>query len=202
MSAVRQNTGSGGATCSVPLCAAALRGAVRWCLRLHPRLSPRSHTQTSNSPLPPPPSTRPLPRPYPLPRYYGGSYDTFLKVRAEQRANQAAVAKDQEARSAHLKQFIQRFGHGNKKMARQAQSRMKMLKRMEGEAVEVDFDDPYLKLDFPSASALPPPCISVLDAAFGYDGQPLLYGAGRAEVTERALCASECAVIRCMPAML
>lgn len=28
-------------------------------------------------------------------RYYGGSYDTFLKVRAEQRANQAATARDQ-----------------------------------------------------------------------------------------------------------
>lgn len=97
----------------------------------------------------------------------------------------------------------------------QAQSRMKMLKRMEGEAVEVEcalyppthppthpypptypptnlptdypaplptrapsYDDPYLRLDFPSAASLPPPCISVLDAAFGYDGCPLLYGAG------------------------
>ena len=58
-------------------------------------------------------------------------------MRAEQRANQAAVAKDQEARTAHLKQFIARFGHGNKKMAKQAQSRMKMLKRMADEAVEV-----------------------------------------------------------------
>lgn len=54
---------------------------------------------------------------------------------------------------------------------------MKMLKRMESEAVEVDYDDPYLRLDFPSASYLPPPCISVIDAAFGYVGCPLLYGA-------------------------
>ena len=42
------------------------------------------------------------------------------------------------------------------------------------EAVEVDYDDPYLRLDFPSAQMLPPPCVSVLDVAFGYtDDQPL-----------------------------
>ena len=33
---------------------------------------------------------------------------------------------------------------------------------------EVDFDDPYLKLDFPSATTLPPPCISVNNVAFAY----------------------------------
>lgn len=38
------------------------------------------------------------------------------------------------------------------------------------------YDDPYLRLEFPSASYLPPPCISVIDAAFGYEGCPLLYG--------------------------
>ena len=31
----------------------------------------------------------------------------------------------------------------------------------------MDFDDPYLKLDFPSATTLPPPCISVTNVAFG-----------------------------------
>eukprot|EP00927_Polykrikos_kofoidii_P074107 TRINITY_DN7006_c0_g2_i1.p1 TRINITY_DN7006_c0_g2~~TRINITY_DN7006_c0_g2_i1.p1 ORF type:complete len:624 (-),score=139.64 TRINITY_DN7006_c0_g2_i1:120-1991(-) len=107
--------------------------------------------------------------------YYGGSYDTFLRVRAEQRANQEAVKGIQDRRVAHLKQFIARFGRGHKKMARQAQSRMKMLDKMQEEAVEVDFDDPYLKLDFPSAPELPPPCISVIDAAFGYTEERTLY---------------------------
>ena len=41
--------------------------------------------------------------------------------------------------------------------------------------VQVDYDDPYLRLDFPSASALPPPCVSVLDVAFGYTDDQLLY---------------------------
>ena len=108
--------------------------------------------------------------------YYGGSYDTFLKVRAEHRANQMSTAATQQRRMAHLKQFIQRFGQGHKKMAKQAQARMKMLTKLQEEAVEVDYDDPYLKLDFPCATALPPPCISVTNVAFGYDAdKPPLY---------------------------
>lgn len=107
--------------------------------------------------------------------YYGGNYDTFLRVRAEHRANQEAVSQMQGRKAAALKSFIARFGHGHKKMAKQAQSRMKMLAKLQEEAVEVDFDDPYLKLDFPSAAELPPPCISVLDAAFGYTDDKILY---------------------------
>lgn len=109
-------------------------------------------------------------------QYYGGSYDTFLRVRAEQRVNQESLAAQQDRKTAHLKQFIARFGRGHKKMARQAQSRMKMLTKLQEEAVSVDYDDPYLKLDFPSAPELPPPCISVIEAAFGYDpDRPPLY---------------------------
>jgi len=107
--------------------------------------------------------------------YYGGNYDTFLRVRAEQRTNQEAIAAQQGRKVDHLKQFIARFGHGHKKMAKQAQSRMKMLTKLQDEAVEVDFDDPYLKLDFPSAPTLPPPCISVIDASFGYTEDRVLY---------------------------
>mmetsp|Transcript_20329 Transcript_20329/g.58938 ORF Transcript_20329/g.58938 Transcript_20329/m.58938 type:complete len:622 (-) Transcript_20329:227-2092(-) len=107
--------------------------------------------------------------------YYGGSYDTFLRVRAEQRTNQEAMAQQQQRKVSHLKQFIARFGHGHKKMAKQAQARMKMLAKLQDEAVAVDFDDPYLQLEFPAASQLPPPCISVIDASFGYTEERILY---------------------------
>lgn len=107
--------------------------------------------------------------------YYGGNYDTFLRVRAEQRTNQEAMAQQQGRKVASLKGFIAKFGHGHKKMAKQAQSRMKMLTKLQEEAVAVDFDDPYLQLDFPSAPPLPPPCISVIDAAFGYTEDRILY---------------------------
>merc|ERR1711924_369066 len=107
--------------------------------------------------------------------YYGGNYDTFLRVRAEQMTNQQAMAEQQGRKVAHLKQFIARFGHGHKKMAMQAQARMKMLTKIQEEAVAVDFDDPYLQLDFPAANTLAPPCISVIEAAFGYTEDRILY---------------------------
>jgi ATP-binding cassette subfamily F protein 2 len=46
--------------------------------------------------------------------------------------------------------------------------RMKMLEKIQNDPCEVDFDDPYLRLDFPSASNLPPPCIAVNNVSFGY----------------------------------
>mmetsp|Transcript_25422 Transcript_25422/g.79210 ORF Transcript_25422/g.79210 Transcript_25422/m.79210 type:complete len:279 (-) Transcript_25422:123-959(-) len=52
---------------------------------------------------------------------------------------------------------------------------MKMLGKLQEEAVSIDFDDPYLQLDFPAAPELPPPCISVIDAAFGYTEDRILY---------------------------
>lgn len=107
--------------------------------------------------------------------YYGGNYDTFVRVRAEHRTNQSSTASQQQRKVDHLKDFIARFGQGHKKMAAQAQSRMKLLKKIEGEAVEVDYDDPYLQLEFPSCPPLPPPCISVINASFGYDETRILY---------------------------
>ena len=89
-------------------------------------------------------------------------------MRAEHRAHNAALAKQNERRVGHLKNFIARFGHGAKNLAKQAQSRMKMLQKLQDEPCEVDFDDPYLKLDFPCATPLPPPCISVNNVAFAY----------------------------------
>ena len=102
--------------------------------------------------------------------YYGGSYDTFLKVRAERRAHTEGIAKSQARRTSDLKSFIARFGHGHKKMARQAQSRMKLLERIQGDAVELDYDDPYLKLEFPAAQTLPPPCIRCVFVWVGCGG--------------------------------
>lgn len=107
--------------------------------------------------------------------YFGGNYDTYVRVLAEHRTNQASTAAQQERKVAALKGFIARFGHGHKKMAAQAQSRMKLLKKIEEEAVDVDYDDPYLKIEFPSCPPLAPPCISVINASFGYDDSRILY---------------------------
>ncbi|KAK4532160.1 hypothetical protein CCYA_CCYA11G3017 [Cyanidiococcus yangmingshanensis] len=109
--------------------------------------------------------------------YYGGNYDSYVKTRAEQQRHAIAVASTQQRRAADLKNFIARFGHGHKKMARQAQSRMKMLQRLESEMIQVDQDDSSLRIEFPAAEYLPPPpCISVNNLGFRYAPQgPMLY---------------------------
>lgn len=41
---------------------------------------------------------------------------------------------------------------------------MKLLEKIRNDMVDVDTDDPSLKLQFPSSDPLPPPVISVMDA--------------------------------------
>ena len=71
-----------------------------------------------------------------------------IQVRSEHRANQMATKKEQERREAHLKQFIARFGQGHKKMAKQAQSRQKMLSKLQvsrdiSTSINFTFDSPF-----------------------------------------------------------
>src|SRR5919197_1323003 len=63
-------------------------------------------------------------------RSYAGDYDAYRRQRAEEEERLAAAARRQEARRAELQGFIDRFGAKATK-ARQAQSRQKMLDRME-----------------------------------------------------------------------
>uniref|UniRef100_A0A7S3ELP2 Probable ATP-dependent transporter ycf16 n=3 Tax=Rhodosorus marinus TaxID=101924 RepID=A0A7S3ELP2_9RHOD len=107
--------------------------------------------------------------------YYGGNYDTFVRVRAEHRKHAAAVHDYQMRQKKHLQEFIGKFRNGHKKMARQAQARMKMLTKLEGRMEDMDYDDPYLRLEFPDPGHLPPPCISVSEVSFGYPSGPILY---------------------------
>ncbi|MFL5302936.1 MAG: ABC-F family ATP-binding cassette domain-containing protein, partial [Anaeromyxobacteraceae bacterium] len=63
-------------------------------------------------------------------RSYAGDYDAYRRLRAEEEERLGATARRQEARRAELQGFIDRFGAKATK-ARQAQSRQKMLDKME-----------------------------------------------------------------------
>jgi ATP-binding cassette, subfamily F, member 3 len=63
-------------------------------------------------------------------RSYAGDYDAYRRLRAEEEERLGAAARRQEARRAELQGFIDRFGAKATK-ARQAQSRQKMLDKME-----------------------------------------------------------------------
>lgn len=102
---------------------------------------------------------------------YQGNYDTFARTRAEQRAVQVAEARKQEARRAHMQKFVDRFrAQANK--ARQAQSRLKMLEKMQ--PITLPSEAARHVFTFPAPEELSPPIINLEDAAVGYGGPPVL----------------------------
>ena len=105
--------------------------------------------------------------------FYSGPYDQFARQRAEKRALMVTAAKKQEARRAHLQSFVDRFKAKASK-AKQAQSRVKMLEKME--TIRVPEDAARTVFTFPEPEALSPPIITTEDAAVGYGNRIVLHG--------------------------
>jgi ATP-binding cassette subfamily F protein 3 len=96
---------------------------------------------------------------------YGGNYSKFEDMRAEQLVLQQAAVARQADKIAHLQKFIDRFKAKASK-AKQAQSRVKALERMEKIApvlAEAEFN-----FEFKEPLNIPNPLLSMLDASFGY----------------------------------
>jgi ATP-binding cassette subfamily F protein 3 len=96
---------------------------------------------------------------------YGGNYSKFEDLRAEQMALQQTAFSKQQDKIAHLQKFIARFKAKASK-AKQAQSRVKALDRMEKIApllAEADFT-----FEFKEPANLPNPMLSMQNAYFGY----------------------------------
>jgi ATP-binding cassette, subfamily F, member 3 len=101
---------------------------------------------------------------------YGGNYTSFEIMRAQQlELQQASFAKQQE-KIAHLQKFIDRFKAKASK-AKQAQSRVKALERMEKIAPVLAAAE--FTFEFKEPQNLPNPMLAISDGAFGYmvDGQ-------------------------------
>jgi ATP-binding cassette subfamily F protein 3 len=102
---------------------------------------------------------------------YSGGYDSFELQRAERAAQIAAAQAAQDAQRARLQDYIAR-NSARASTAKQAQSRAKMLAKMQPIAALAD--DPSLSFDFPSPSELKPPLITLDMAAVGYSDTPVL----------------------------
>jgi ATP-binding cassette subfamily F protein 3 len=102
---------------------------------------------------------------------YAGGYDDFERQRAERAAQIAAARAAQDAQRARLQDYIAR-NSARASTAKQAQSRAKMLAKMQPIAALAD--DPSLSFDFPSPSELRPPLITLDMAAVGYGDTPVL----------------------------
>jgi ATP-binding cassette subfamily F protein 3 len=102
---------------------------------------------------------------------YQGGYDTFAQTRAARIAVAQAESKKQEARRAHLQSFVDRF-RAKATKARQAQSRLKMLERMQ--PITAPSERAFRKFSFPEPEQLSPPIVQIDGGAVGYDGPPVL----------------------------
>ena len=96
---------------------------------------------------------------------YGGNYSAFETLRAQQLELQQASFSKQQDKIAHLQKFIDRFKAKASK-AKQAQSRVKALERMEKIApVLADADFTF---EFKEPQNLPNPMLAITDANLGY----------------------------------
>lgn len=103
--------------------------------------------------------------------YYSGNYDNFARQYAEKIELVGKRIKKQNERKAHLQSYVDRFRYKATK-AKQAQSRLKMLEKME-DIAEVA-QDKESHFNFPSIKPLPSPLLKVENAAVGYNGKPVL----------------------------
>ncbi|GEK46441.1 ABC transporter ATP-binding protein [Bisbaumannia pacifica] len=98
---------------------------------------------------------------------YRGNYTAFERSRAEKLAQQQAEAAKQQARRAEIEGFVARF-RAKATKARQAQSRLKMLERMETIAV-AHVDSPF-HFTLPAAEKTSHPLLVLDEARLGYRG--------------------------------
>jgi len=102
---------------------------------------------------------------------YAGGYDSFERQRAERAAQLASARANQEAQRAKLQDYIAR-NSARASTAKQAQSRTKMLAKMQPIAAMAE--DPTLSFDFPDPDELRPPLITLDLASVGYAERPIL----------------------------
>jgi ATP-binding cassette subfamily F protein 3 len=104
---------------------------------------------------------------------YRGGYSAFERQRAERLTLDRKLARQQENERKRLTAFVERF-RAKATKARQAQSRLKLLAKLEPVAAVVA--EEVLPIEFPAPSKpLSPPIIACEGAAVGYEaGQPVL----------------------------
>ncbi|MDV3504162.1 ATP-binding cassette domain-containing protein [Marinobacter sp. M-5] len=104
---------------------------------------------------------------------YTGNYSAFEGQRSERLAQQQAGFERQQARIAEIQRFIDRFKAKATK-ARQAQSRVKALERME-KIAPAHVDSPF-SFEFPVADKVSNPLLSIRNGVAGYGETTILAG--------------------------
>ena len=104
-------------------------------------------------------------------KLYGGNYSTFERTRAERLALQQAMHDKQQREVAHLHAYVERF-RAKASKARQAQSRLKALARME--MISAAHVDTPFSFRFRESEGVSDPLLTLEDVAIGYGETALL----------------------------
>ena len=96
---------------------------------------------------------------------YRGGYSDYERQRAEQMAQQQAQFEKQQRRIADIEDFVRRF-RAKATKARQAQSRLKELERMQ-KVAQAHIDSPF-SFNFPPPGKVSDPLLTLSDAALGH----------------------------------
>jgi ATP-binding cassette subfamily F protein 3 len=104
---------------------------------------------------------------------YGGNYSSFEIARAQALSVQAAAYAKQQREIAHLRSFVDRF-RAQATKARQAQSRLRALARME-KIAPAHVDSPFI-FTFREPQAAPSPLMTIEHGEIGYEGRRVLTG--------------------------
>jgi len=105
--------------------------------------------------------------------FYRGNYTSFERQRNERIALDLGLAKKQDAQRKRLTSFVERF-RAKATKARQAQSRLKLLAKLQ--PIDVRIEDNVREITIPSPDKpLSPPIIALDDTDVGYEpGRPVL----------------------------
>ena len=104
---------------------------------------------------------------------HGGGYDQFDAERKARLANSLSAQRKQEAQRAHIQSFVDRF-RAKATKARQAQSRLKMLERLE--PVQAIIEQRVAPISFPQPDEISPPVLQIENGQLGYQGKVVLSG--------------------------
>ncbi len=97
---------------------------------------------------------------------YSGNYTAFEKIRAERLAQQQSAYEKQQREKAHMQKYVDRF-RAQATKAKQAQSRLKALSRME-DISAAQIDSPF-NFKFLEPEKIPERLLNIENAAIGYD---------------------------------
>ena len=103
--------------------------------------------------------------------YYTGNYDQFDAERRAKLEQQHSMKRKQDAQRAHIQSFVDRF-RAKASKARQAQSRLKQLERMQ--PIAALSENAVAGFSFPTPQALRPPLVTIEGGIVGYDEKPVL----------------------------